>query len=396
MQMWQKNLWTLVLAVILSGASYTMVIPFLPLYLLELGVSQENVKIWSGVVFAAAFLVAAFMAPYWGKRADRSGKRQMIMRAGVMLAIAYFAGAWVRNPTELLFVRIFQGFANGFVPASMALVASSAPPEKMSFCMGVMQAALVTGGILGPMIGGLLSHLFGMRMSFVVSAAVILAATAAVKWLVFEPTKIVKPAETSLVEDLKMAFRNQVLVKMLGLLFVVQIVSMTLQPLMSLYVAELQGSMEGVGLTTGFIFSLSGVASALAAPLWGRAGARSEMRGLLVVAFVGAGLFNMGQYFASTIIQFGALQFFMGLFFIGVFPAINMMALNSSDVGFHGRVFGLTNAATQLGSMVGPLAGGFVSSWTGIRPVFILTGATLVFLGVYVFQLRLRDSSVSR
>jgi len=223
-----------------------------------------------------------------------------------------------------------------------------------------------------------------------------LAATAAVKWLVFEPKKIIKPAETSLVEDLKRAFRNQVLVKMLGLLFVVQIVSMTLQPLMSLYVAELQGSMEGVGLTTGFIFSLSGVASALAAPLWGRAGARREMRGLLVVAFVGAGLFNMGQFFASTIIQFGALQFFMGLFFIGVFPAINMMALNSSDVGFHGRVFGLTNAATQLGSMVGPLAGGFVSSWTGIRPVFILTGATLVLLGVYVFQLRLRGSSVSR
>lgn len=394
--MWQKNLWTLVVAVILSGSSYTMVVPFLPLYLLELGVSQDNVKIWSGIVFAAAFLIAAFMAPYWGRRADRSGKRRMIMRAGIMLAIGYFAGAWVRNPVELLFVRVFQGFAMGFVPAAMALVASSAPPEKMGFCMGVMQTALVTGGILGPLMGGALSYLFGMRMSFVASAAIILAATAAVGFLVVEPKRAITAEDTSLLEDLKMAFHNHVLVKMLGLLFVVQIVSMTLQPLMSLYVAELQGSMESVGLTTGFIFSLSGIASAIAAPLWGRAGQDRGIRRPLIVAFVGAGLFNMGQFFAANIFQFGALQFLFGFFLIGVFPAINMLAIRSSDVSFQGRVFGLTNAATQLGSMVGPLAGGFVSSWTGIRPVFLLTGATLVILGAYVFSFKFNEALVKQ
>jgi len=213
---------------------------------------------------------------------------------------------------------------------------------------------------------------------------------------VVEPKRAVTTIETSLLEDLKKAFCNKVLVKMLVLLFIVQIVSMTLQPLMSLYVAELQGRMEGVGLTTGFIFSLSGAASALAAPLWGRAGAHYEMRGLLTAAFVGAGLFNMGQFFAVNIFQFGLLQFFMGFFLIGVFPAINMMALNSSDVGFQGRIFGLTNASTQLGSMVGPLAGGFVSSWTGIRPIFLLTGTTLVILGGYIFRLKLKGPAVNR
>jgi DHA1 family multidrug resistance protein-like MFS transporter len=313
-----------------------------------------------------------------------------------MLSLAYFVGALVRNPVELIFVRIFQGFASGFVPASMALVASSAPPEKMGFCMGIMQTALVIGGIVGPLMGGTLSHLFGMRMSFVVSAVILSAGTMAVGWLVVEPKRIVVQEESSLVEDLKIAFHNQVLVKMLLLLFVVQIVSMTLQPLMALYVAELQGTMTGVGLTTGFIFSLSGLASAIAAPLWGRAGQRRELRGLLIVAFVGAGLFNMGQFFAADIFQFAILQFFMGLFLIGVFPAINMLAINSSEVGFHGRVFGLTNAASQLGSMVGPLAGGFISSWTGIGPMFILTGATLIILGVYVFRMILNDAVPSQ
>jgi len=373
-----------------------MIIPFLPLYLLELGVSQTNVKMWTGVVFAAAFLVAALMAPYWGRRADRSGKRRMILRAGIMIGISYFAGAWVRNPIELVFVRIFQGFASGFVPASMALMASSAPPEEMGFCMGVMQTALVIGGIVGPLLGGTLSHLFGMRMSFMVAAMGIFAATAAVGWMVVEPEKIIAAEETSLIEDLKAAFCNHVLVRMLGLLFVVQAVSMTLQPMMALYVAELQGTMEGADLTTGFIFSLSGLASAIAAPLWGRAGQSSETDRLLITAFVGAGLFIMGQYFASNIFQFGLLQFLVGLFIIGVFPTINMIAIRSSDVNFQGRVFGLTNAATQLGSMVGPLAGGFVSSWTGIRPVFLLTGVTLVILGASVFRVMLKGSPAAR
>ena len=390
--MWRKNLWTLVVAVILAGASYTMIVPFLPLYLLDMGVSQDNVKLWAGAVFASAFLVAGLMAPYWGRRADHHGKRRMIIRAGISLGIAYFAGAWVRNPVELICVRIFQGFASGFVPASMALVASSAPPEKMGFCMGVMQTALVVGGIIGPLMGGTLSHLFGMRMSFIISALIIFAGTAAVAGLVTEPERTVVPKKTSLVEDLKAAYHNKVLVRMLGLLFIVQIVSMTLQPLMALYVAELQGTMEGVGLTTGFIFSLSGLASAIAAPLWGRAGQSREIRTLLVAAFLGAGMFNLGQFFAVNIFQFGFLQFMMGLFLIGVFPAINMIAISSTDVSFQGRVFGLTNASTQLGSMVGPLAGGFISSWTGIRPVFLLTGTTLAILGLYVFRAGLKKS----
>jgi len=176
---------------------------------------------WSGVVFASTFLVAALMAPYWGRRADRSGKRRMIMRAGIMLSLAYFIGAWVRNPVELICVRIFQGFASGFVPASMALVASSAPPEKLGFCMGIMQTALVIGGIVGPLMGGTLSHLFGMRMSFVVAGVILSAGTVAVGWLVVEPERLVAPPETSLAEDLKTAFRNQVLVRMLLLLFAV-------------------------------------------------------------------------------------------------------------------------------------------------------------------------------
>lgn len=381
---WRKNLWTLAFAVMLSGSSYTMVIPFLPLYLLDIGASPETVNMWSGLVFSITFLVAAVMAPYWGRCADKSGRRRMVMRAGFSLAVVYFLGAFVRNPVDLFVVRLLQGFANGFVPAAMAIVAASAPKEKMGFSLGFMQTTLLIGGILGPLLGGTLSHVFGMRLSFVVAAGAILSATMAVGLLVTEPETSCAAPQGSMLEDLKVALSNRKLVQMLLLLFSVQAVSMILQPLITLYVAQLQGSFEGVALSAGVVYSLAGLAGAIAAPFWGRMGQRQGFYKIMVFAFLGAGVFNLGQFLAADIFQFSLLQFFYGLFIVGVFPAINTIAVSCTDAGSQGRVFGLTTTANQLGSMVGPLIGGVIGSWLGIKPVFLFTGSVLLFLGIFV------------
>ena len=369
----------------LSSSSYTMVIPFLPLYLLDIGVSQENVTMWSGVIFSVSFLFSAVMAPYWGRCADKTGKRRMIMRAGFSLAIVYFLGAFVRNPVDLLIVRVLQGFASGFVPASMAVVASTVPIDKMGSSLGFMQAALLIGGILGPLLGGGLAHFFGMRLSFVVAAAIIFLTTIAVGLLVAEPENSQRPSsESSISDDFKMAFSNGKLVKMLLLLFAVQMISMTLQPLITLYVAELQGTMEGAVLTAGIIYSLAGVAGAVAAPIWGRVGQRRGFRRILIVAFIGAGIFNMGQFFIADIYRFAVLQFCFGFFIVGVYPAINTIIVNCTDKNSQGRVFGLTTTANQLGCMVGPILGGMISSWIGLRSVFLFTGSALLMLGMII------------
>ena len=157
--MWQRNLWVLCICVALSGASYTMLIPFLPLYLLELNVKQADVAVWSGLIFSSTFLVAAILAPYWGRMADQMGKKRMMLRAGFCLAIVYFLGSLARTPLELLGMRLLQGVANGFVPASFAIVSSSVPEYKIGTSLGFMQTGLLCGGIMGPLLGGTLSHL---------------------------------------------------------------------------------------------------------------------------------------------------------------------------------------------------------------------------------------------
>lgn len=380
---WKRNLWSLWLGCILSSASYTMIIPFLPLYLLDLGATEADVTMWSGLVFSVTFLVCALLAPYWGRRADKDGKRRMVIRAGICLAVVYFLGSLVHSPLELFGVRLLQGFAAGFVPASMAIVASSVPEEKMGFSLGIMQTSMLTGSIIGPLFGGVLSHIFGIRASFVVAAAGIFCGTVAVRLLVTEPEREATPQTGgSVVNDLKTAFRNRLLREMLLLIIIVQMAVMALQPLITLYVAQLQGQLEGAGLVAGIVFSLAGIAGAIAAPLWGRIGQKKGFFTILSLAFLGAGIFNICQYFGQNIWQFGVLQFIYGLFLAGIYPALNTVVVNSTDENFRGRAFGLTMSANQVGSMLGPLLGGAVSVWLGIRPVFICAGAILLLTGI--------------
>ena len=65
---WKAVLAILTCNVVLMSASYTMLIPFLPMYLInELGVTSDNVNMWSGIIFSVTFIVSAVMAPIWGK-----------------------------------------------------------------------------------------------------------------------------------------------------------------------------------------------------------------------------------------------------------------------------------------------------------------------------------------
>ena len=158
------------------SASYTMLIPFLPMYLIqELGVPADHANMWSGVVFSISFIVSAVMGPIWGKLSDKKGRKLMAIRSGAGLAIAYFLCGIVSSPFQLMLARAFQGFAAGLWPAELAIMSAYAPKQKLGFCMGVMQGALTAGGVIGPLLGGVLAsvlvcvYLFSLRQPLSVS-----------------------------------------------------------------------------------------------------------------------------------------------------------------------------------------------------------------------------------
>ena len=389
MSSWKINLWVLSISVVFTSASYTMIIPFLPVYLLEIGVDETEVAMWSGAIFSVSFLVGAIMAPIWGKIADKSGKRLMALRAGFCLGAVYLLGAFVTSPEQLFVVRILQGFANGFMPAALALVSSSVPQKELGVSLGMMQTGQIVGSVVGPLLGGTLAHVFGMRVSFLIAGVLLLLVTAIVAIRVKEPEKVKDiNAGSSIFEDLKRSMHNSVLVKMLLLTIVVQIAIMVLQPVVTLYVGELQGNMDDAVFTSGVIFSLGGIAGAFAAPVWGKLGQSKGYIKTMACAFIGAGFFNFLQFFPTSILGFAGLQFLFGLFIVGIHPSISAVLVKCTETSFRGRVFGIATTAHQCGSMIGPLLGGLISSTMGTKFVFFFTGIMLFLIGVIVFARR--------
>ncbi|MHA7965787.1 MFS transporter [Paenibacillus sp. CAU 1782] len=389
MEPWKRTMWILWFGVLFCSASYTMSVPFLPLFLYELGVEKSSVNLWAGVVHSSAFLVGAIMAPLWGMMADKFGKRKMVIRAGLSLAIIYALISFVQTPWQLVGVRMLHGFVGGFVPASMSIVATLAPKEKLGWSLGVMQAGAMTGGILGPLFGGLLSEAFGMRRSFIVAGFVIfIAALAVIFWVREGAPQQKKEKPKAEPVTYRMAFRNRSLVSMLLVLVMFQLAFNMIQPQLSLHIADLQGGQKGAVLSAGFVLSLIGIAGIVASPIWGRLGEKKGYYRILVFCLLTAGTIVSMQFFVETLWLFAAVQFMFGLFMAGVTPIVNTLMVQGTDEQFRGRSFGLTASANQFGSMLGPLIGGLVGVALGLQWIFVATGVIMAGIGLVLLLKR--------
>lgn len=386
---WKAVLAILTCNVVLMSASYTMLIPFLPMYLInELGVTSDNVNMWSGIIFSVTFIVSAVMAPIWGKLSDKKGRKPMAVRAGVGLAITYFICGIVSSPIQLMFARILQGFAAGLWPAELAIMSSYAPKEKLGFCMGVMQGALTAGGVIGPLLGGVLASVFGMRVSFFISAGALALITLITLIFIKEPPREAKtPEQLALAKEAEKVnlLKVPMIRRMLECAVVIQMAILILQPILTLYVAELHHSMDNVIMLSGMVFSLGGFAGAISAPLWGRYGQSHGFFRTMCITLAGTGFILIIQSIPSTLTPFAILQFVCGLFYAGVYPSINSILVKKSPDEQRGRIFGLMFAAQQIGSTIGPLVGGFIGTFFGLKFVFIFAGILMFITSALMY-----------
>lgn len=384
---WKFCLAILTCNVVFMSSSYTMLIPFLPMYLTrELGVDAASVNIWSGVVFSSTFLVSAVMAPIWGRMADRRGKRLMAIRASLLLSISYFLGGIVTSPLQLTFMRMFQGFASGLWPMELAIMTIYAPPKKLGICLGIMQGALTAGGIIGPLFGGILAEVFGMRMSFFLAAAALFLNFIVLVFFIKEPpTDTATGTDSPDAEGDKISlWKIPVIRLMLVSAALVQVVILIVQPILTTYISHLAGNLDNLVFISGLIFSLGGFSSAITAPLWGRFGQHQGFVKALRLSLVLAGIFFFVQAIPNTLYAFAASQFAIGLFFSGIYPSINAILAEKTSANIKGRVFGLMFSAQQVGAMGGPILGGVIATFLGMKYVFLAAGALLLFISLAV------------
>lgn len=392
---WKSTLAILTAASVLMSLSYTMLIPFLPMYLLnELKVPAENVNLWSGLVFSVSFLISGVMAPVWGAIADKKSRKLMAVRAAILLSVSYGLGGIVQNEWQLLAVRAFQGFAAGLWPACLAIISSSVPKERLGFSLGTMQSGMTAGGVLGPLIGGLLAEAFGMRATFFLGCASLFVISIMIVLRVKEPPRR-KVVQSGSPRPKTKLLAIPVVQRMLVTAGVVQLTILLLQPVLPLYVGELQGSMDRLVLVSGILFSVVGISGVIASPLWGIAGQKWGYRPVLYITLAGSAVFAMIQAIPDTLVPFGIWRFIGGLTFAGIFPAINAVLTNSTDPEDRGRIFGLSYAAQQVGSVIGPIAGGLCAMCFGVKWVVFLSGFVLVPMVVWLYLKRPKEEPSS-
>lgn len=386
MENWKKNLIILWLGCLIVSSSFSMVVPFLPIFLLQLGV-HHHLEIWSGILYSSAFFAGAISAPYWGNIADKYGRKPMIIRAGFVLFAIYMFTTFVTNPYELLILRLLQGLLSGFIPGSIALVGTNTPDHKVGYALSMVSGATATGAIIGPLLGGVIARFTSNRIAFATASILVLLATLLIIFWVKEDNFTPSQNKTSILKTFREAIHNRPLLSALFLNMFVAFSIMTIEPILTLYIVQLNHTAVNASFISGIVFSLTGIASVIFAPFWGKTADKVGFHKVLLIGLIGGTFWTLMQLPFHTIWAFSVVRFIYGAFFSAVFPAINGLVVTATDPTFRGRAFGLNQTANQIGTMAGPLIGGMVAEFSSIHGVFWVTGLLLLLITILTFRI---------
>ncbi|QGH63846.1 multidrug efflux MFS transporter [Serratia proteamaculans] len=393
MEAWKLNLISVWLGCFFTGLAMSQILPFLPLYVEQLGVSgHQSLSIWSGLVFSGTFLISALVSPLWGSLADRKGRKLMLLRASLGMAVVIALQGMVTNVYQLFALRALMGLTSGYIPNAMALVASQVPRDKSGWALGTLSTGPVTGVIVGPLLGGLMADHLGLRVVFFVTAVLMFVSFLITLFLIKERHIEVKKADRL---SGKAVFQSLPYPTLIVTLFVstlmIQLANSSISPILTLFIKDLSGDSGNLAFISGMIAAVPGVAALMSAPRLGRLGDRIGTARILLAALGLTTVLFAIMAWVETPLQLGILRFLLGFADGALMPAVQTLLLKYSSDQVTGRIFGYNQSFMYLGNVVGPLIGSGVSALMGFRWVFVVT-AVLVLINC--LQLRSQFNKV--
>lgn len=387
MTTFKKNLYILWVAQFFAMAGLSSIVPFLPLFIRDLGVTDINETAkWSGWVFSAPFIISFFITPIWGSLGDRYGRKLMLMRAVFGLAISQFLIGFSQDVYQLFFFRVMQGLLSGFFPASIAFIASNAPKERAGYAMGMLQSSNITGNIVGPLIGGVISDLLGYRNVFLIVGAIITVISFLILFQVKEEHKPDKNVKShSFIENLKYIFSSKLL-RYFAFFVMLSALSVALiRPILVLYIESFNIERGFLPTITGLILSTIGIFSAISAALLGKKIDKpGAMKNLILASFLSGLMFSI-QYFISDLYLLFFINIILGFTYGIITPMVFATISKNSDDVRKGGIMGIASSFQFFGNMVGPVLSGYLVGWVNLRFSFIISGiivSLIAFLSI--------------
>lgn len=390
---WQRNLLICTLGSFTTILAMTLLLPFLPLYVAQLGAkSHAAIVQWSGVAYGATFLTAALTAPLWGRLADKYGRKLMLIRASLGMAVAMSLIGMAQTVEQLVALRLLAGLLGGYASGSMQLVAAQTPKARSGWALGVLSAGMMAGNLAGPLLGGALPPLVGTRTTFWLAGGLIFIAFLGTALLLHEAPRQATQKTKKHPQSWALVTNKKPVLAMLVTGAVLMMAVMSIEPIITVYVATLVAPAH-VTWTAGLVMAATALGSILSAPKLGRLADRKGHWRVLILCLTLAALLLVPQAFVTSAWQLILLRLVMGAALGGLLPCVASVIRHHVPLAVTGAILGYSVSCQYVGQVLGPLMGGFVGGHVGMKAVFLATAAVLALtaLGNILIEKKLHN-----
>ena len=380
---WRLNYAALLLAQLVSSATFASINPFLPLYLLELGETQASVILWVGLISAGSNILQLFANPFWGAIADRFGRKAMVVRSLFGVAVVMGVLVFAQTAWQVFLIRAVQGAVAAPNPALLGLASTVLPAARLGAGLGVLQTVQFVGSSTGPLLGGLAAAAFGYRGAFLIAGGMAFVNAIVVILLVREPRRS-KPGDSRVIgiaERLTLGLRvpgwRAAILATLGYQAAYS-VGYVLLPLQIVAISGADNDAAAVGWVVAA--NAAGVASGAAVLGW--LTTRVGSRRMAVLALLVAGLLTIPLGVAMSTAAFAVLRFALGFCIGGVLPSLRTViaqaARTPDEEANLGAVYGLSFSAVSAGGVIAAPLASFVAAFLGFPAVDVVSGTLLI------------------
>ena len=386
MPLWKSNLIVCWFGIFAAAIGMSQLAPILPLYIRHLGVTDPAlIAQFSGIAFGVTFIFSAVFSPVWGHAADIYGRKPMLLRASLGMAIVIFSMGFAPNVTVLIGLRLLQGVITGYSTACTTLIATQTDKANAGYALGTLSTAGVAGSLLGPVIGGSIAETFGLQNVFFITGGLLLVAFITTALFVKESFKRLDKKTPRIREIWGRIPEKNLTITMFVTFFTMSVALFSVEPIITVYITQLSKEVRHIALLAGLAFSASGLANIIAAPGLGKLSDKIGPQKVMLAALIAAGILFIPQAFVTNPWQLIALRFLLGLTLGGLIPSVNTLIKRITPDPLTGRVFGFNMSAGYLGAFAGAVLGGQTAAWFGIRYVFFITSALLLLNAGWVY-----------
>lgn len=377
---WHRTFYTLWLGAFITGMGYSMTMPFISLFINELGhFSRFQLNFYSGLAFAMTFISQAIVSPLWGSLADRKGRKLMCMRASGVMACTIFVTGLSQTVWMIIGMRFLQGVFSGYINNATAMMAGETPHQRSGWVMAAMTTAGVAGNLVGPLLGGALSGFFGYRIPFFITGGLMFLVFLST-WLL--TTEHFKPIQKTAMKPMRQIVAELDSPKLIFVMFLTTMIitasTMSIDPIISLYVRSLMHNHGNVAFVAGVVAATPGLGTLIAASKIGHTmdqiGPERVLRVGLTVAFV---LF-IPMTFTHSPWSLAFWRFLLGLANAALMPATQTVLTLDVPTEAFGRIFSYNQSFQAGGAVLGSLLGSAISGLSSYPMVFAVTGLTLL------------------